>query len=92
MVGTPSRTLQIYSDVAASSMVGGQITDLLREVNYVRKGRGTVYVEPEHLQFHAIRRNVIETIEVQISETNGQLVQFTSRQPSAITLVFKNDV
>ena len=92
MVGTPSRTLQIYSDVAASSMVGGQITDLLREVNYIRKGRGTVYVEPEHLQFHDIRRNVIETIEVQISETNGKLVQFTSRQPSAITLVFKNDV
>ena len=92
-VGTSStRTLHIYSDVGASSIVGGQITDLLREIQYERQGRGTVYVEPQHLQYRPIRRNVIETIQVQISETNGQLVQFTSPQPCTITLVFKNDV
>ena len=92
IVGPTNRILYIYSDIAASSIVGGQITDLLREIQYTRRNRGTLYFEPIHLQYHAIRRNVIETIEVQISETHGKLVQFTSKQPSAITLVFKNEI
>ena len=66
--GSPARTLMVYSDVAASSIVGGQITDLLREVPYNRKERGTMYVEPKHLQFLPIRSNIMETIEVQFAE------------------------
>ena len=49
--GSPSRTLMVYSDVTASSIVGGQITNLLREVPYKRKERGTMYVEPWYYQF-----------------------------------------
>ena len=92
IIGAPSRSLYIYSNIGASSMVGGQITDLLREVQYVHRNRGTLYFEPIHLQYLPVRNLIVETIEVQIAEANGRLVQFTSHQPSTITLKFKNMV
>ena len=90
--GSPARTLMVYSDVAASSIVGGQTTDLLREIPYNRKERGTMYIEPWHYQFRPIRSNIIETIEVHLSEQDGRLVKFDSNDPSSITLVFKNEI
>ena len=90
--GAPSRTLLVYSDVGQSSIVGGQITDLLREVPYNRKERGTMYIEPYHYHFRAIRIQVMETIEVQFSEQNGKMVKFDNKQMSSITVIFKNDV
>ena len=35
---THSRSLFVYSDVGGSSVVGNQVTDILREVNFLRKG------------------------------------------------------
>ena len=32
VIGSPMRTLHVYSDIGGSSIVGGQVTDLLREV------------------------------------------------------------
>ena len=34
MTGSTSRSLMIYSDVGTSGVVGNQVTDLVREVNY----------------------------------------------------------
>ena len=34
----------------------------------------------------------METIEVNFSEQDGQLVQFDSYKPTSITLVFKNEI
>ena len=31
----------VYSDVGGSSVVGNQVTDLLREVHFNREGRGS---------------------------------------------------
>ena len=90
--GFPARTLMVYSDVAASSIVGGQITDLLREIPYNRQEKGDMTIEPIHLQFQEIRSNIIETIEVHISEQNGKLVTFDSKKGASITLVFRNDI
>ena len=90
--GHPARTLMIYSDVAASSIVGGQITDLLREVPYNRQERGTMYIEPWHYQFRSIRSNIMETIEISINEQNGTFVAFDSHKPSSVTLVFQNEL
>ena len=90
--GAPSRTLLVYSDVGESSIVGGQITDLLREVPYNRKERGTMYIEPYHYHFRPIRSQVMETIEVQFSEQDGKMVKFDNKQTSSITLIFKNDI
>ena len=36
VLGDPTRTLQVYSDVAGSSIVGNRVTDLLREIQYKR--------------------------------------------------------
>ena len=46
VIGSPMRTLHVYSDIGGSSIVGGQVTNLLREVQYKQQGRGTVYFEP----------------------------------------------
>lgn len=47
--GTGSRSLLLYSDVGGSSVVGNQVTDLLREVNFLRKGEGVRCFEPLHI-------------------------------------------
>lgn len=90
VVGRPSRTLHVYTDAAASSMVGQGIFDLIREVEYTNEGVGTRYFEPRHLQYHPIRVNRMETIEVEVSETNGQLVKFNpGSTPTILTLEFR---
>ena len=90
--GSPARTLMVYSDATDSSIVGGQTVDLLREIPYHRKEKGSMYVEPRHLQFRTIRSQMMETIHIQFSEQNGDLVKFDSRQPSSVTLLFRQNV
>ena len=51
VVGNSSRSLFVYSDVARSGVVGNQVTDLLREVNLIRRGDGVQYFEPAHIQY-----------------------------------------
>ena len=88
------RTLYIYSDIGSGMMIGKRMTDLLREVQHKRTTfEGTVYFEPTHIQFHPIRSNLVNTVQVQISETNGSLVTFShGAEPVIVTLVFKNKV
>jgi len=57
VVGDPSRSLHVYSDVAGSTIVGNRVIDWLREIHYQREGRGTIYFEPLHIQYMALRRN-----------------------------------
>lgn len=58
VVGSSSRSLFIYSDVGGSSVVGNQVTDLLREINFIRRGAGSQYFEPLHIQkFRYARRS-----------------------------------
>ena len=88
VVGEPTRSLHVYSDVAGSSMVGNPVTDLLREVKYKREGRGTLYFEPLHIQYLSLRNEVVEIIETQAAETNGDLVKFGEGN-TIVTLHFK---
>ena len=88
VMGEPTRSLHVYSDVAGSSMVGNRVTDLLREVKYRREGRGTMYFEPLHIQYLSLRNEVIEIIQTQVAETNGDLVKFGEGNTIA-TLHFK---
>ena len=76
VVGSTSRSLFIYSDVGGSSMVGNQVTDLLREVNYRRTGDGSHYFEPLHVQYIPLRKAQLDIIETQVSETTGKLTEF----------------
>ena len=91
VVGEPTRSPHVYSGVAGSSMVGNRVTDLLREVKYKREGQGTMYFEPLHIQYMSLRNEVIEIIETQVAETNGELVKFGEGNPF-VTLHFKTDI
>ena len=63
VVGYPARTLHVYSDVAGISIVGNRVTDLFREIQYRREGRGTLYFEPLHIQYLPLRNETIEIIQ-----------------------------
>ena len=88
VVGASSRSLFVYSDVSVSGVVGNQVTDLLREVNYVRQGKGSQYFEPPHIQYKPIRKDVLDIIETEVSETAGNLVKFGDGN-TIVTLHFK---
>ena len=76
IMDSTKRSLFIYSDVGGSGVVGDQVTDLLREVNYQREGKGSNYFEPLHIQYIPVRKEVLDIIEVQVSETTGTLTEF----------------
>ena len=91
VVGEPTRSLHVYSDVAGSTIVGNRVTDLLREIQYKRQGRGTMYFEPLHIQYLPLRNEVVEIIHVQVAETigtGGDLVKFGDGH-TIVTLHFK---
>ena len=88
VVGELTRSLHVDSDVAGSSIVGNRVIDLLREVKYKREGRGTIYFEPLHIQYIPLRNEVIEIIQTQVAETNGDLVELGERN-TIVTLHFK---
>ena len=91
VVGEPTRSLHVYSDIAGSTVVGNRVTDLLREIQYKRQGRGTIYFEPLHIQYMALRNEVVEIVHVQVAETigrGGDLVKFGDGHTIA-TLHFK---
>ena len=88
LFGATSRSLFVYSDVGSSGVVGNQVTDLIREVNFVRKGVGSWYFEPLHIQYIPVRKEVLDIIETQVSETTGELTKFGPGN-TIVTLHFK---
>jgi len=88
VVGSSSRSLFVYFDVGGSSVVGNQVTDLLREVNLIRRGAGVQYSEPYHIQYISVRKDLIDIIEVQVAETTGELTTFGAGN-TILTLHFK---
>ena len=76
VIGNEKRSLFVYSDVGGSSVVGDQVTDLLREINFSRTGKGAQYFEPLHIQYIPVRKETLDIIEVQVAETTGELVKF----------------
>ena len=49
------------------------------------------HVEPRHIQYVPVRNEVVEIVETQMAETNGDLVQFGEGRP-LLTLHFKREV
>ena len=88
VVGNPTRTLHIYSNVGGSSVVGNQVTDLLREIKFERTGKGINYFEPLHIQYLPLRNETINIIETQAAETSGDLTKFGEGN-TIVTLHFK---
>ena len=83
------RPLHVYCDVGTSSMVGGRITDLLREIKY--HPQNTTHFEPRHIQYVPVRNEVVEIVETQMAEINGDLVKFGEGH-TLLTLHFKREV
>ena len=83
------RPLHVYCDVGTSSMVGGRITDLLREIKYHLEN--TTHFEPRHIQYVPVRNEVVEIVETQMAEINGDLVKFGEGH-TLLTLHFKREV
>ena len=76
LFGATSRSLFVYSDVGSSGLVGNQVTDLIRDVNFVCKAVGSWYFEPLHIQYIPVRKDTIDIIEMQVAETTGELTKF----------------
>ena len=85
-----TRPLYVYSDVGSSSVLGDQITDFIREVNYKREGKGSYYFEPTHLHYIPPRKETLDILQVQVGEETGQLVNF-GRGITTVTFHFKNE-
>jgi len=74
--------------VGGSSVVGNQVTDLLREVNYWRTGDGSHYFELLHIQYIPLHKVQLDIIETQVLETTGELTEFGEGN-TILTLHFK---
>ena len=84
----PKRTLFVYTDLTQTQIVGGTETDLLREVSFTNNEKGKYLFEPLHLQYLPIRKNVFDSVEVGISETDGSQVNFKDGQ-TILTINFR---
>ena len=84
----PKRTLYVYSDLAQTQLVSGRETDLLREVTISNSVKGRRLYEPLHLQYLPIRKNVFDTVEVGVSETDATLTKF--RGQTILTILTVN--
>ena len=82
------RTLFVYTDLTQTQIVGGTETDLLREVSFPNNEKGKWLFEPLHLQYLPIRKNVFDSVEVRISETDGSQVNFKDGQ-TILTINFR---
>jgi len=70
-------------------MVGNRVTDLLREIKY--HSQNTTHFEPIHIQYLPVRNELVEIVETQMAEINGDLAQFGERH-TILTLHFKRGV
>ena len=88
--GKTTRSLFVYSDVGASNVLGDQITDFMRAIDYRREVRGSYFYEPTHLQYIPLGKEVLDIIQIQIAETSGELAHF-GQGVSTVTLHFKHE-
>lgn len=86
------RTLYIYSNVGASTIVGDQVVSLLREVEYnPRQAQNDhFHFEPNMIQYHDVLSTDMDMIEVQITETDNTLLDF-GQGVTTLVLHFKKE-
>ena len=84
----PTRRLHVYCNVGTSIMVGNRVTDLLREIKY--HPQNTTHFEPIHIHYLPVRNELVEIIETQLAEINGDLVQFGEAH-TVLTLHLKRE-
>lgn len=83
-----TRPLHVYCNLGQSTIVNNQVIDLLRQVEY--KNEKTL-VEPEHMQLHPLRTEILDIAELAITEWDGRSVTFNEDTPVICTLFFTKD-
>ena len=81
-----TRPVHLYCNVGESSIVGTQITNFLRDLPYKDQ---PIRWEPEHVQYHRVRGDTVEILEVEVAETNGQLLTLNPAGETQVTLHFQ---
>ena len=66
------RTLRVFSNANASSIVGNQVTDVLREVSLTGSSQGEMYFEPKHRQYLPVRQQEYEILHIIIDDLSGR--------------------
>ena len=86
------RTLYVYSNVGASTIVGDQVVSLLREVEYnPRQSQDDhFHFEPNMIQYHDVLSTDMDILEVQITETDNTLLDF-GQGVTTLVLHFKKE-
>ena len=80
----PTRTLRVYSNANTSTMVGNQVSDVLREVNFDSTKEGQQYFEPKHRQYLQVRQQEYEVMEIALDDLNGVPVKLGSGVTSVV--------
>ena len=80
------RPVHLYCNVGESSIVGTQITNFLRDLPYKDD---PIRWEPQHVQYHRVRGDTVEIVEVEVAETNGDLLNLNPAGETQVTLHFK---
>ena len=83
-----TRPLHVYCNLGQSMIVNNQTIDLLRQVEYKNE---KALVEPEHMQLHPLRTEILDIAEVAITEWDGRSVTFNEDTPVICTLFFTKD-
>ena len=86
--GRQRRSLFVYTDLGQTQTVGDTTVNLLREVMYENTFKGLFIFEPHHLHFIPVRKNVFDTVEVSILESDGKEVNFKD-EPVILTVKFQ---
>ena len=67
-----NQTLRVFSNANASSIVGNQVTDVLREVSLPGARHGEMYFEPKHRQYLPVRQQEYEVLHIIIDDLSGR--------------------
>jgi len=81
-----SRPVHLYCNVGESSIVGTQITNFLRDLPYKDE---PIRWEPQKVQYHRVRGDTVEIVEVEVAETNGALLTLNPAGETQVTLHFQ---
>ena len=79
--------MYLYSNVGRSTITGNRVTDLLREVPH---DPTKMTYEHSQILYKPVRSNVLDIVDMQLAENDGQLVDFASGVTS-VTLHFKDE-
>ena len=84
------RTLYVYSNVGASTIVGDQVVSLLREIEYDPRQSQTdqFHFEPNMIQYHDVLSSDMDILEIQIAEINNTSLDF-AQGTTSVVLHFK---